>query len=266
MAHAVCQEARSCTIGSPLPNRGSLVIARNIDHAPRLHPDPFPSTIPVVFAATRLRQLLEPFGLELTSAQTDQTLAYLELLLRWNQKINLTAIRNPDECVTRHFGESLFVSNHFRLEGHLLDIGSGAGFPGLALKIAFPKLSVTLLEPVAKKRAFLKEAARVCGFGQVEVRADRLEDLARQTPPPLFDFATMRAVGNLGTMVPLAANCLKPGGNLLLWLTRDQASELPSIEADLKWRDPLPVPLSHSGEIWSATKPERNSQLRPSDG
>jgi 16S rRNA (guanine527-N7)-methyltransferase len=201
---------------------------------------------------TRLRQLLEPFGLDLSSTQTDQTLAYLHLLLIWNQKINLTAIRDPEECVTRHFGESLFLAGHAQLRGELLDIGSGAGFPGLALKIVFPGISVTLLEPVAKKRAFLKEAARACGFRQVDVRAERLEDFGHA--PPAFDFATMRAVGNLEALIPLAARCLKPNGNLLLWLTTDQAAGLSSIKCGLTWGEPLPIPLSHSGAIYRGTK------------
>ena len=203
----------------------------------------------------RLRQLLEPFGIDLSSAQADQVLAYLHLLLRWNQKINLTAIRDPEECVTRHFGESLFLVGHRQLHGDLLDIGSGAGFPGLALKIVFPEISVTLLEPVAKKRAFLKEAARACGFSQVVARAERLEELASANPLQTFDFATMRAVGNLELLVPLAAQCLKTGGNLLLWLSQDQACVLAGIESGLTWAKPLPIPLSRTGEIWRGIKP-----------
>jgi 16S rRNA (guanine527-N7)-methyltransferase len=203
---------------------------------------------------TRLRKLLEPFGLDLSSIQADQILAYLHLLLLWNRKINLTAIHNPEECVTRHFGESLFLVRHTQLRGHLLDIGSGAGFPGLALKIALPGISVTLLEPVAKKRAFLKEAARACGFRQIEVRAERLEDWVRATPAPAFDFATMRAVGNLEVLVPLAAQCLKPNGSLFLWLTQDQAGGLASIECGLTWGEPLPIPLSRTGAIYRGTK------------
>ena len=198
----------------------------------------------------RLRHLLEPFGLDLTAAQADQTLSYLNLLLRWNEKINLTAIRNPAECVTRHFGESLFIANHIQLHGSLLDIGSGAGFPGLALKIVFPELSVTLLEPVTKKRAFLKEAARVCGFDQVSVRGDRLEELATAVPSLAFDFATMRAVGSLDVLVPLAAKCLKPGGILLLWLSKEQGAALAAIDSSLIWKDPLPIPGSRTTEIW----------------
>ena len=208
-----------------------------------------------MLSETRLRQLLEPFGLDLSSAQAEQILAYLHLLLRWNQKINLTAIRSPEECVTRHFGESLFIARYVELRGHLLDIGSGAGFPGLALKIAFPKIAVTLLEPVVKKRAFLKEAARVCGFGPVEVRSERLEDLAGVTPAPAFDFATMRAVGNLDVLVPRAAQCLKPGGSLLLWLTQKQAVGLTQIESGLKWSEPVPIPLTRIGEVWRGIKP-----------
>ena len=213
------------------------------------------SKIPSVLDQSRLQHLVEPFGLELTPTQAGQTLAYLELLLRWNEKINLTAIRNPADCVTRHFGESLFLACHLQLHGSLLDIGSGAGFPGLALKIVFPELSVTLLEPVTKKRAFLKEAARVCGFDRVAVVGDRLEELVSATPTPAFDFATMRAVGNLDELIPLAARCLKPGGNLLLWLSQEQAAGLATIDSGLTWQGPLPIPLSRTTEIWRGVKP-----------
>lgn len=213
-------------------------------------------TIQPVLDETHLRNLLEPFGLNLSPLQANQVLTYLHLLLRWNQKINLTAIRNEEECVTRHFGESLFIASHVELHGSLLDIGSGAGFPGLALKIAFPELSVTLLEPVAKKRAFLKEAARSCGFNQVQVRGERLEDLVSTTPAPTFDFATMRAVGNLEVLVPLAARCLNSGGNLLLWLTQPQTAVLSSIGCGLEWPDPLPIPLSSTAVICSGVKPK----------
>jgi 16S rRNA (guanine527-N7)-methyltransferase len=209
-----------------------------------------------VIDSSRLNHLLEPFGLDLTPTQTRQTLAYLDLLLRWNAKINLTAIRNPEEAVTRHFGESLFISRQLQLQGSLLDIGTGAGFPGLALKIVFPELFLTLLEPVTKKRAFLKEAARLCGFHGVDIRGERLEDISSAVPPPAFDFATMRAVGNLPTLVPMAAKCLKPGGKLLLWLSREQGTSLGAVSSGLTWRDPLEIPLSRTTEIWCGEKAE----------
>jgi len=200
-----------------------------------------------------LAQLLAPFGLELSARQSGQVLAYLDLLMRWNRKINLTGIRSAEECVTRHFGESLFASTQFLLEGNLLDVGSGAGFPGLALKIAFPSLGVTLLEPAAKKRAFLKEVARVCRMDSVEVRGERLEDFVQITPGPVFETVTSRAVGKLGQLIPDAARCLARGGRLCLWVTRGQAAEIPSHALVLRWGEPIPIPLSQQREILVGT-------------
>ena len=199
-----------------------------------------------------IARLLVPFGLQLTSRQLGLLVTYLELLLRWNRRINLTSVRDPEECVTRHFGESLYLASWVELKGTLLDIGSGAGFPGLALKIVFPALSVTLLEPVAKKRAFLKEVARACGMEAVEVRAERLEDF--EGAPSSFDAATSRAVGGLERLIPLAARLLKPGGKLALWLTGDQGKGLTGFESDIEWGAPIPLPLAREREIRIGTR------------
>jgi len=199
---------------------------------------------------SNIRTLLQPFGLTLTSAQVGQILTHLELLLRWNRKINLTAIRSPEACLTRHFGESLYLARWVRLEGRLLDIGSGAGFPGLALKIAAPSLSVTLLEPTAKKRVFLKEVARVCSLAAVEVREEHLEDSVN--PAPAFDLVTARAIGRLESLIPAAARCLVPGGRLCLWLGGQQLASLPS--QGVEWSTPIPVPLSRDRKIVIGTR------------
>ena len=201
---------------------------------------------------TELAALLQPFDLRLADSQIAQLQTYLEVLLRWNAKINLTAIRRPEECVTRHFGESLFLARWVHLEGRLLDIGSGAGFPGLALKIPFPDLAVTLLEPTTKKRAFLKEVARACEFRDVEVCGKRLEEFADDARPS-FDNASSRAVGHFETLLSLTARCLKPGGRLYLWLSRDQGSQLGAATDCLRWGPPIPLPLARQGEIWQAT-------------
>jgi 16S rRNA (guanine527-N7)-methyltransferase len=201
-----------------------------------------------------VRQLLEPFGLGLSSDQMGQVIAYLELLLRWNKKINLTGIRDPQSCVRRHFGESLYLGRWVELHGRLLDIGSGAGFPGLSLKIIFPDLSVTLLEPVAKKRAFLKEVARVCGMSLVEVRRERLEDFAGAAWAGVYDAATTRAVGHLEELIPLAARCLRPGGELFLWLSCRQASDIGYREGGMSTVRSLPLPRGGQGEIWWGKK------------
>ncbi len=198
------------------------------------------------------RTLLAPFQLELDSVQIRQLLTYLDLLMRWNRRINLTAIREPSTCVTRHFGESLYLQRHLALSGRLLDIGSGAGFPGLALKIVFQELAVTLLEPVAKKRAFLKEVVRACAFEGVEVRGERLKDFASKAEGAVFDAASARAVGHLDELVPIAAHLLHSGGRLLLWLGRQQGKGLGNEQFD--WGQPIPLPMSREGEIWIGTK------------
>lgn len=206
------------------------------------------------------RNLLIPFGLNLAASQIDQILTYLDLLLRWNRRINLTAVRSADECLTRHFGESLYLARWVELSGTSLDVGSGAGFPGLALKIVFPALQSTLLEPIAKKRAFLKEVVRACEMSGVEVRPERLEELVghggRDIDEPhatarcCFDSITMRAVGRLPSLVGTATCCLRSGGRLCLWVGREQARELiEAEESPLVWQAPIAIPLATRREI-----------------
>jgi 16S rRNA (guanine527-N7)-methyltransferase len=213
-----------------------------------------------MLSGAEVRRLLDPFELTLSEDQIAQVVAYLELLLRWNGKINLTSIRDSAECVSRQFGESLYLGRCVDLRGKLLDIGSGAGFPGLCLKILFPLLAVTLLEPVAKKRGFLKEAARVCGMSGVEVRRERLEEFAGVAGAvETYDAATARAVGNLRELVPLAAKCLVAGGRLYLWLSRQQATKLGYRFGGVERVKSLPVPGGGQGEIWwgERGRPER---------
>jgi 16S rRNA (guanine527-N7)-methyltransferase len=202
-----------------------------------------------------IRELLTPFGLPLTSDQMTTLRAYLELLLRWNSRMNLTSVRDARECVTRHFGESLYLAKFVELEGRLLDVGSGAGFPGLALKIVFPKLQVTLLEPVGKKRAFLKEVARACQMGDlVEVRSERLSEFMKQrtkTGQWRFAAATSRAVGRLEELIPEVSECLEEGAGLYLWLSHVQHDEvLKAGEGWVEWDPPVSLPLSQHREIW----------------
>ena len=201
-----------------------------------------------------VRELLEPFSIQLLEADIDKILLYLDLLLRWNQKINLTSIRTPEECLTRHFGESFLLARMFPLQGRLLDIGSGAGFPGLALKLISPDLAVVLLEPVAKKRAFLKEVARVCGLGPIGVRGERFEDFSRHAKPHSFDIITARAVGGLEKLVPLAIDLLNPGGRLCLWIGRQKVREVMQMKLYLQWAEPLKIPGSEERVILAGRK------------
>jgi len=202
-----------------------------------------------VLSETEVRELLVPFGLNLSPVEVSKLLAYLELLLSWNRRINLVSVTSPQECLTRHFGESLYLACWHRLHGRLLDVGSGAGFPGLALKIVFPDLATTLLEPVAKKRAFLKEVARECGFASVEVRRERLEDYARTQPEARFDCVTARAVGGIAKLIQLAAGHLEPSGLVCLWLGSKDSAVLVRDSPQIVWEGPIRIPLSRQREI-----------------
>ncbi len=207
----------------------------------------------VVLTGEDAARLLEPFGLNLSPPQQEQLLAYLGLLLHWNRRINLTGVRDPEGCVTRHFGESLYLTRGLELGGRLLDIGSGAGFPGLALKILCPNLSVTLLEPSTKKRVFLREVARLCAFEGVELRAERLAEFVKKCPLLPFDLATARAVGSLDRLVQDVVQCLRPGGRICLWVSAAQVKSLGGRCAGICWGEPLRVPLSREREIWIGT-------------
>ena len=139
-----------------------------------------------------------------------------------------------------------------------MDIGSGAGFPGLALKIAWPDLATTLLEPVAKKRAFLKEVVRACGMESVDVRSERLEEFLSCSEAAVeggdkklrrFDSVTARAVGRVRCLAELAVRGLRPGGKLCLWVGHRQALELMRDVRSLAWDAPLRLPQAEQREI-----------------
>ena len=127
--------------------------------------------------------------------------AYLELLLKWNARTNLTAIREPEEIVRRHFGESLFAGRHVGDCDTLLDLGSGAGFPGIPIALLRPEIQVTLAESQNKKATFLREVVRVLGLPNVEVWAGRVEAMPVERR---FDTVTLRAVDNMAAALNAA--------------------------------------------------------------
>jgi 16S rRNA (guanine527-N7)-methyltransferase len=202
----------------------------------------------------RVRELLSPFDISIPDEGIDKLIVYVDLLLRWNRKINLTSITNAEECVTRHFGESFLLSHLLELKGRLLDIGSGAGFPGLALKLIAPGLEVVLLEPVSKKRAFLKEAARACGTDPIEVSGSRFEEFAHREVMQSFEIITSRAVGSLELMVQSAGTLLKPNGHLCLWLGSAQVQAIQAGNEGLNWLTPAAIPLSRDRVILVGTQ------------
>jgi 16S rRNA (guanine527-N7)-methyltransferase len=210
----------------------------------------------------RIAALLEPFLEQpLLQPQLQQISIYIDLLLRWNARINLTAIRNEEEIVTRHFGESLFLARHlFEPESELkgvpsnprlgrgfrvIDIGSGAGFPAIPLKIWAPSLHLTLIESNHKKAAFLNEVARALALSNIDVMTDRAQAIAARKDFPRADVVTLRAVERFDTILPEAVTLLAPNGTLALLITTAQITQLALI-SQLNWRPPLNVPQSHT--------------------
>ena len=176
---------------------------------------------PAGLSVGRIRELLAPFIPEISPELAARVQAYLELLLRWNARTNLTAIREPERIVQRHFGESFFAALHLPTEaGSLLDIGSGAGFPGLPIAMARPDWGVTLAESQGKKAAFLQEAVRVLGLN-VEVWGKRIEQMPTDRR---FDVVTLRAVDETADALVLARQRISPGG-LLLHLSSGAAAD-----------------------------------------
>ncbi len=185
---------------------------------------------------TRLSELLVEAGLEPVSGERDAKFsAYLELLQKWNSKLNLTAIRSPEEILRRHFVECIFCARNLP-EGiaTLLDFGSGAGFPGIPIALCRPEIQVTLAESQAKKAAFLREAGRVLGLA-TEVYGGRAEAMTAQ-----FDAVAMRAVDKMAVAVPAAIGRLKAGGRLIL-LVGESGAGLEGY-GGLGWEETLRLP------------------------
>jgi 16S rRNA (guanine527-N7)-methyltransferase len=167
---------------------------------------------------------------------------YLALLRKWNQTIPLTSLEDDAQIVAQHFGESMFGSSLVPMErGRLADVGSGAGFPGVPLKIAFPELRLTLLEPNAKKCAFLREVQLVLGLSGVEVIRSRYEDF--DVPPNSFDFICSRALGGYKRLLEWSKGVLRPGGHVMLWLGTEDSTLL-SRRKGWNWELPVRIPES----------------------
>ncbi len=144
----------------------------------------------MVLSPEQIGELLDPYYASPTTLLLDQLSVYLELLMKWNARTNLTAIRTPREIVSRHFGESLFTAIHLPAAKSLLDFGSGAGFPGLPIQLALPLMEVTLGESQRKKGTFLREVVRALGI-TTKVWVDRVENMPTECR---FDVVTLRAV------------------------------------------------------------------------
>jgi len=207
----------------------------------------------------RIASLLAPFAAP-SERQFEQISIYIDILLRWNARTNLTAVRRPDEIVTRHFGESLFAARHLLAPDaqlRIADVGSGAGFPGLPLKIWAPAIQLTLIDSHKKKATFLREVIRALSLSNAEVFSGRAEDFPAQA-----ELVTLRAVERFDHIAAMAARLVSPGGRLALLIGSAQVQRALELLPQLTWSQAIPVPGSQQRVLFTGTYASRQESAR----
>jgi 16S rRNA (guanine527-N7)-methyltransferase len=229
----------------------------------------------------RVSQLLAPYsGTPLAAELSEQIFIYLNIMIKWNRRINLTAIREPEEIVRRHFGESLFAARallspegpareapDLALSGResvasVIDVGSGAGFPGMVLKLYAPGVRLTLIESQGKKATFLRELTRSLGLRDVSVVQERAERFSSTSAGATTALAghpggravvvTLRAVEKFADVLPVAASLVLPGGRLGALIGSGQLGLAAKILPG-SWRSlPMPQSASRVLAIWTS--------------
>jgi 16S rRNA (guanine527-N7)-methyltransferase len=199
-----------------------------------------------------LHRALKEFGLTANNLQVQQIQEYTRLLLKWNEAINLTAIRDPLEMLYRHLCESMFAASVVPLRsGRLADVGSGGGFPGLPLKILCPQLEVFLIESNVKKATFLAEVVRDLGLTGARVLVSRYEELGEEVAP--LDFVCSRALGEFPGFVKWASSREVDAKQLLLWIGGRDLEEVAALPG-WEWQEPIKIPKSLRRFLLIATK------------
>lgn len=176
---------------------------------------------------------LSDLGVVLSDSQIEQFITYYEMLVDWNQKINLTAITEYEEVMKKHFIDSLSLIKAYDVtrDSKIIDVGTGAGFPGLVLKIAYPNLQVTLLDSLNKRIHFLDAVIERLGLKNVETIHGRAEDLAK--PDMLrekYDLCVSRAVANLSTLSEYCLPFVKQDGQFISYKSEKLSEEMEMAE------------------------------------
>jgi|SRR5579863_4704795 len=209
----------------------------------------------------------------LSDSQLLSISTYIDILIHWNARINLTAVRDDEGIVTRHFGESLFAAYHLfpifcpvspsvasgdldlvgvhqtTIPLRVADLGSGAGFPGIPIKLWAPNVSMTLIEANHKKAAFLREVSRALGLTGIDVQNIRAETITQ-----VFDVVTLRAVERFADILPVAGTLLAPSGRLALLIGTSQVAEAHRKLPHLAWEPPISIPESNSRLLLIGTR------------
>lgn len=181
----------------------------------------------------QFREDIRALNIVLSEDQISQFLIYYEMLVEWNQVMNLTAITEYDEVMKKHFIDSISLIKAYDIsrKSSVIDVGTGAGFPGLALKIAYPQLEVTLLDSLKKRINFLDEVIHRLGLENIHTVHGRAEDYAKpQKLRENFDLCVSRAVANLSTLSEYCLPFVKVGGEFISYKSEKIAEELPAAQ------------------------------------
>jgi|SRR5579863_9053027 len=214
-----------------------------------------PPAIPVPPSVDTIRRAAAEFRVAVTDEQIEQIQRYMALLLKWNDAMNLTAIRDPLEILYRHFCESMFGASLIPVGGgRLADVGSGGGFPGLPLKIARPELNVCLIDSNVKKATFLAEAVRELALPHTRVLVSRYEELSEEIAP--LDIACSRALGEFAGFLAWAASAKIGVRAVMLWIGGRDLDEARSSKEWI-WSEPVAIPQSLRRFILVGSRAER---------
>jgi 16S rRNA (guanine527-N7)-methyltransferase len=212
--------------------------------------------------AAAIQRAAGEFDLRLDDKQVKQIQQYTKILLAWNDKVNLTAIRDPLEILYRHFCESMYGVTILPVEKcRLADVGSGAGFPGLPLKIIRPDLEIFLIESNVKKATFMAEVIRELGLTDAKVLVSRFEELGEEVAP--LDVVCSRALGDFAKFLSWAGSPQVAAKNVLFWLGGRDLEEVRA-NSGWKWDEPKQMPHSLQRLLLCGSKAESATSDTPS--
>lgn len=204
-----------------------------------------------------LKQTFGHYGFTLTDRQAEQFETFYRLLLLWNEKFNLTTITEPSSVIVKHFLDSVLLVPHIKPNATMVDIGSGAGFPGIPIKIMRDDVQITLVDALQKRTLFLKEVVQSLELDNVLVLHERAEDLARLPHHRgEYQYAVSRAVANLSTLLEYCVPLVQVGGTVVAYKAKEVSAE---IEAANHAMEMLHVELNHIEHFTiTETESERN--------